>query len=64
MKSQFLFKGLKQQNQQLRDWAVVGSVSNEADEIRVQSSDVMDQQNGVVIGLEREPKLGAEIWVL
>nr|XP_004244201.1 uncharacterized protein LOC101247444 [Solanum lycopersicum] len=58
MKSQFLFKGLKQQNQQLRDWAVVGSVSNEADEIRVQSSDVMDQQNGVVIGLEREPKLG------
>ncbi|KAK4714774.1 hypothetical protein R3W88_020681 [Solanum pinnatisectum] len=58
MKSQFLFKGLKQQNQQLRDWAVVGSVANEADVIPVQSTDVTDQQNGVVIGLEREPELG------
>lgn len=56
LKSQFLFRGLKQQNQQLRDLAVVGSVANETDVIPVQSTDSTDQQNGVVIGLEREPE--------
>ncbi|MCD9642053.1 hypothetical protein HAX54_028649 [Datura stramonium] len=64
LKSQFLFRGLKQQNQQLRDWAVVGSVANEIDVIPVQSTDSTDQQNGVVIGLEREPELGGEMDIV
>ncbi|OIT01817.1 PREDICTED: uncharacterized protein LOC109226682 [Nicotiana attenuata] len=58
LKPQILSKGLKQQNQQLRDWAVVGSVVNETDLIPVQSNDNTDQQSGVVIGLEREPEGG------
>lgn len=61
LKPRILSKGLKQQNQQnqqLRDWAVVGSVANETDLIPVQSNDTTDQQRGVVIGLEREPEGG------
>ncbi|XP_009594216.1 uncharacterized protein [Nicotiana tomentosiformis] len=58
LKPRILSKGLKQQNQQLRDWAVVSSVANETDLIPVQSNDTTDQQSGVVIGLEREPEGG------
>ncbi|XP_055822318.1 uncharacterized protein LOC129891090 isoform X2 [Solanum dulcamara] len=64
LKSQFLFRGLKQQNQQLRDLAVVGSVANETDVIPIQSTDSTDQQNGVVIGLEREPELSGEMDIV
>lgn len=39
----------------------MGSVANGTNVIPVQSTDRTDQQNGVVIGLEREPKLGGDM---